>query len=340
MAMPKRALIAKSRIYAVHMEEITLSRPAPLLALVVPCYNEQETLPRTLEVLGALLADLKEQGRVHADSFALYVNDGSRDGTWPLLEQRHASDPSCRAVSFAANAGHQNAVWAGMVTARDWGVDCIISLDADLQDDIAAIPEMLDRYAEGNDIVYGVRNDRTSDTAFKRRTAHMFYGFMRWLNVPLIPDHADYRLVARPVLEALEGVREQSLFLRGLFPAMGFQNAKVYYMRQSRLAGESKYPFWKMVSFAWKGITACSVAPLRIAGLMSMLCMLAALGIGGISLIKYAMGETIQGWTSLIIVVLLMGSVQLFCLALVGEYLAKVFTEVRHRPRYIINKSL
>ena len=322
------------------MEEATLSRPAPLLALVVPCYNEEETLPRTLDALAGLLNDLKQQGRVHADSFALYVNDGSRDRTWEILEQRHAADPFCRAVGFAANAGHQNAVWAGMITARDWGVDCIISLDADLQDDIAAIPEMIASYAAGNEIVYGVRNDRSTDTAFKRRTAHMFYGFMRWLKVPLIPDHADYRLVARPVLEALDGIHEQSLFLRGLFPAMGFKSAQVYYVRQSRMAGESKYPFWKMVSFAWKGITACSAAPLRIAGLMSMLCMVAALSFSGVSLLKYAMGETIQGWTSLIIVVLLLGSVQLFCLALVGEYLAKVFTEVRSRPRYIIAKKL
>jgi len=322
------------------MEEAALSRPAPLLALVVPCYNEEETLPRTLDALADLLSDLKQQGRVHADSFALYVNDGSRDRTWEILEQRHAADPFCRAVGFAANAGHQNAVWAGMITARDWGVDCIISLDADLQDDIAAIPEMIASYAAGNEIVYGVRNDRSTDTAFKRRTAHMFYNFMRWLKVPLIPDHADYRLVARPVLEALDGIHEQSLFLRGLFPAMGFKNAQVYYVRQSRMAGESKYPFWKMVSFAWKGITACSAAPLRIAGLMSMLCMVAALAFSGVSLLKYAMGETIQGWTSLIIVVLLLGSVQLFCLALVGEYLAKVFTEVRHRPRYIIAKKL
>lgn len=317
-----------------------MSRSAPLLALVVPCYNEEETLPRTLDALAHLLDDLKKAGSVHPDSYALYVNDGSRDRTWELLEERHAADPFCRAVSFAANAGHQNAVWAGMVTARDWGVDCIISLDADLQDDIAAIPEMIASYAQGNDVVYGVRNDRTTDTAFKRRTAHLFYGFMRWLKVPLIPDHADYRLVARPVLEALDSVHEQSLFLRGLFPALGFKSAKVYYVRQSRMAGESKYPFWKMVSFAWKGITACSVAPLRIAGLMSMLCMLAAIAFSGVSLLKYVMGETIQGWTSLIIVVLLLGSVQLFCLALVGEYLAKVFTEVRHRPRYIIARKL
>ena len=317
-----------------------MSRTVPLLALVVPCYNEEETLPRTLDALAGLLADLKKQGRVHAESFALYVNDGSRDRTWELLEERHAIDPFCRGASFAANAGHQNAVWAGMLTARDMGVDCTISLDADLQDDIAAIPEMIDRYMEGNDIVYGVRNDRSTDTPFKRRTAHMFYGFMRWLKVPLIPDHADYRLVARPVLEALDEIHEHSLFLRGIFPALGFKSAQVFYMRQCRMAGESKYPFWKMVSFAWKGITACSVAPLRIAGLMSMLCMLAALAFSGVSLLKYAMGETIQGWTSLIIVVLLLGSVQLFCMALVGEYLAKVFTEVRQRPRYIIAKKL
>ena len=317
-----------------------MSRTAPLLALVVPCYNEEETLPRTMNALSDLMVDLKKQGLVHAQSFALYVNDGSRDRTWELLEERHSTDPFCRGVSFAANAGHQNAVWAGMVTARDMGVDCIISLDADLQDDIAAIPQMIAKYTEGNDIVYGVRNDRSTDTAFKRRTARMFYGFMRWLKVPLIPDHADYRLVARPVLEALDEIKEHSLFLRGLFPAMGFKSAQVYYMRQSRMAGESKYPFWKMVSFAWRGITACSVAPLRIAGLMSMLCMLAALAFSGVSLLKYMLGETIQGWTSLIIVVLLLGSVQLFCLALVGEYLAKIFTEVRHRPRYIIGKKL
>ena len=317
-----------------------MSRSAPLLALVVPCYNEEETLPRTLDALANLLDDLKAKGCIHPDSYALYVNDGSRDRTWDILEARHTADPHCRAVSFAANAGHQNAVWAGMVTARDMSVDCIISLDADLQDDIAAIPEMIDRYMEGNDIVYGVRNDRSTDTPFKRRTAHMFYRFMRWLKVPLIPDHADYRLVARPVLEALDEIHEHSLFLRGIFPALGFKSAQVFYMRQCRMAGESKYPFWKMVSFAWKGITACSVAPLRIAGLMSMLCMLAALAFSGVSLLKYAMGETIQGWTSLIIVVLLLGSVQLFCLALVGEYLAKIFTEVRHRPRYIIAKKL
>lgn len=315
-------------------------RPAPLLALVVPCYNEEETLPRTLDALSALLEDCKARGLVQPGSFALYVDDGSRDATWTLLEARHAADPFCRAVKFAGNAGHQNAVWAGMEAARTWGADCVISLDADLQDDIAVIPEMLARYAEGCDIVYGVRGSRETDTAFKRTTAHLFYGLMRRLHVNMIPDHADYRLVARPVLEALQGYGEQTLFLRGLFPTLGFATATVRYRRLSRQAGESKYPLRKMLSFAWRGITACSAAPLRLAGLMGLLCMLVALLLCAVSLWKYASGEALQGWTSLIIVTLMLGSVQLFCLAVMGEYIAKIFTEVRHRPRYIVEKTL
>ena len=316
------------------------SRPAPLLALVVPCYNEEETLPRTLNALAELLERCKAGGLIRPESYALYVDDGSRDRTWQVLEERHRHDPFCRGISFAANAGHQNAVWAGMDTARQWGADCIISLDADLQDDIGVIPEMLARYAEGCDIVYGVRKNRSSDTSFKRGTAHFFYRFMNWLNVRLIPDHADYRLVARPVLEVLPSYGEQTLFLRGLFPGLGFKSGKVYYARLSRQAGESKYPLLKMLSFAWKGITSCSAAPLRLAGLMSLLCMLAALAYSLVSLFQYMEGAVIPGWTSLIIVVLLLGSVQLFCLSVMGEYIAKIFTEVRRRPRYIVEKTL
>lgn len=316
------------------------ARPAPLLALVVPCYNEEETLPRTLTALAALLERCKAQGLIRPESYALYVDDGSRDRTWQLLEARHRQDPFCRGVSFAANAGHQNAVWAGMDTARQWGADCIISLDADLQDDIGVIPDMLARYGEGCDIVYGVRNDRSTDTAFKRGTAHFFYRLMGWLNVRLIPDHADYRLVSRPVLEALRSFDEQTLFLRGLFPSLGFKTDRVYYSRLSRQAGESKYPLLKMLSFAWKGITSCSAAPLRLAGFMSLLCMLAALVCCVFSFFRYLEGEVIQGWTSLMIVALLLGSVQLFCLSVMGEYIAKIFTEVRRRPRYIVEKTL
>lgn len=321
-------------------EELPEMRPRPVLALVVPCYNEEESLPATMDALSALLDDCKNRGLIDPKSYALYVDDGSRDRTWLILEDRHGVDAQCRAVKFAGNAGHQNAVWAGMAQARAWGADCIISLDADLQDDIQVIPQMIDAYCQGNDIVYGVRNNRDTDTAFKRTTAHLFYALMRGLKVSVIPDHADYRLVAGPVLDALKGYGEQNLFLRGLFPTIGFKSTTVYYKRLSRMAGQSKYPLRKMLSFAWRGITSCSVAPLRIAGLMSLVCMLLAFVICIISLCKYAAGDTIQGWTSLIIVSLLLGGVQLFCLAVMGEYLANIFTEVRKRPRYIIEKTL
>ena len=321
-------------------EESLKMHPAPLLALVVPCYNEQEILPATMQTLSRMLEECKDNEIIKNDSYVLYVDDGSRDQTWNLLEEKHINDKYCHAIKFAGNAGHQNAVWAGMAQARAWDADCIISLDADLQDDTRIIPQMVEEYCKGNDIVYGVRNNRETDTTFKRVTAHLFYAFMRWLNVSVIPDHADYRLVSRPVLDALEGYSEQNLFLRGLFPTIGFKSSKVFYKRLSRKAGESKYPLRKMLSFAWRGITSCSVAPLRVAGLMSLICMLLAFIMCIVSLFKYATGDTIQGCTSLIIVSLLLGGVQLFCLAVMGEYIAKIFTEVRHRPRYIIEKTL
>lgn len=322
------------------IEAIPQLRSAPVLALIVPCYNEEETLPRTYKTLSELIGDLKSKGLIRTESFVCYVDDGSKDSTWNLLSAYHAEDPFCRAIKFAGNSGHQNAVWAGMEMARSWKVDCIISLDADLQDDISVIEEMLDNYAQGCDIVYGVRNNRQSDTAFKRGTAHLFYALMAKLNLGIIPDHADYRLVSKPVLKALQGFEEHNLFLRGLFPVLGFKTAKVYYRRMSREFGTSKYPLKKMISFAWQGITSCSAAPLRIAGLMGIVCMALALIFCLVSLVKYAMGETLQGWTSLIIVTLFLGSVQLFCLAVMGEYIAKIFTEVRRRPRYIIEKIL
>lgn len=316
------------------------TRPVPCLALVVPCYNEQETLPTTIDALDVLMADCRRRGLIRENSFVCYVDDGSRDATWQILVNRHMRDTSCRAVKFAANAGHQNAVWAGMTECRKWGADCIISLDADLQDDISVIPQMLAEYVNGCDIVYGVRSNRSTDTAFKRDTAHLFYKLMAHLNVAIVPDHADYRLVSRRVLKILSSFHEQSLFLRGLFPILGFKTAKVYYSRLSRTAGISKYPLRKMLSFAWRGITSCSTAPLRTAGIMSFACMIIAFLTCLVSLYKYCMGETIQGWTSLMIIILLLGSAQLFCLAVIGEYIAKIFTEVRRRPRYIIEETL
>lgn len=316
------------------------TRQPPKLVLVVPCYNEEAILSDTMSTLSAMLEKYISEGLVTQESFICYIDDGSRDSTWELLLERHRMDHRCRAIKFAANAGHQNAVWAGMDQARKWGADCIISLDADLQDDIRAIPEMIGQYMQGCDVVYGIRKSRSTDTAFKRDTARLFYALMTRLRVGIIPDHADYRLVSRPVLKALRGFEEHSLFLRGLFPIIGFKTGKVYYDRLSRKAGESKYPLRKMLSFAWQGLTSCSAAPLRLAGLLSLACMLVAL-LGFIyTLYKYFAGEVIQGWTSLVIIILFLGSAQLFCLAIMGEYIAKIFTEVRHRPRYIIEKTL
>lgn len=321
-------------------KESLQTRPAPLLALVVPCYNEQETLPATFRALASLLADLKARGLIKKESFACYVDDGSKDETWRLLAERSETDPYCRAVKFAGNAGHQNAVWAGMDIACGWGVDCIISMDADLQDDISVAGRMIEDYMQGSEVVYGVRGNRPSDTVFKRETARLFYALMSKLDLGVIPEHADYRLVSRPVLNILKGFGERNLFLRGLFPAIGFKSSKVYYSRKNRELGESKYPLKKMISFAWQGVTSCSAAPLRIAGLLSLACMFIAILICIASFYKYWMGETIQGWTSLIIVCLFLGSIQLFCLAVIGEYIAKIFIEVRKRPRYIIEEVL
>lgn len=314
--------------------------PAPLLALVVPCYNEAPTLPRTLDALSALLHTLKQEGRIAEQSCALYVDDGSSDATWELIQARHAEDSFCKGVKFAGNAGHQLAVLAGMHAAQDWGADCVISLDADLQDDITIIPQMLDHYRAGHDIVFGVRDDRSSDTPFKRTTARAFYGVMRLLRVNLIPDHADFRLVSRPVLDALQNFSEQRPFLRGIFPSMGFSTARVTYRRLAREAGQTKYPVWKMLSFAWRGILSFSAAPLRLAGLFSLVGMVCALALAFKAICDYATGTVVSGWTSLMIAVLFMGSVQLFCLAVMGEYIARIFEESKGRPRYIVEKML
>jgi len=317
-----------------------INRHCPTLALVVPCYNEQATLPRTLNVLAALLEELQSEGRISSDSFALYVDDGSRDATWELISAAHADNPqSCRGLKFAGNAGHQNAVYAGLLQTRGMA-DCAISLDADLQDDISAIRPMLTHFTEGCELVYGVRNDRSSDTSFKRNTAHAFYRTMEILGVKLIPNHADFRLTSRPVLEALASYPEHNLFLRGIFPSMGFRSATVGYARLTRQAGESKYPFRNMLSLALSGVTSFSPLPLRLAGLLSVGTLLLALLESLRALWTHFTGGTVPGWTSLIIALLLLGSVQLFCLAVMGEYVARMFTEMKGRPRYLIEKIL
>lgn len=316
-------------------------RPAPFLVLVVPCYNEEAALPASMQTLSNLLDKLKADGQISQNSAICYVDDGSRDNTWEIIEKRHSIDPCCRGVKFAGNAGHQNALWAGLQVARAWGADCAITIDADLQDDISVISQMIADYRSGCEIVYGVRSSRGSDSWFKRRSAQWFYSLMSKLSVQIIPDHADYRLMARPALDALSSFEERNLFLRGLAPALGFKTSKVFYQRLPRTAGETKYPLRKMIALAWQGITSCSAVPLRIAGLMGFLCMLFSIALGIIFILrKYIIGAHMPGWTSLFVAILFMGAVQLFCLAVMGEYIAKIFTEVRHRPRYIIEKEL
>ena len=317
----------------------TLPHTAPVLALIFPCYNEEAVLPSSLVAAGELLRQMTEAGQIAQESFIVCVDDGSTDGTWNLISAMHEKDSRIQGVRFAGNAGHQNALLAGMsaVVSR---VDCAVTIDADLQDDIACIPHMVAQFMAGNHIVYGVREDRTTDTWFKRTTASLFYSGMASLGAPIIPNHADFRLVSKFAMQALEQYPESHLFLRSIFPGMKLRSSSIYYSRKVRLAGETKYPFWKMVSFAVRGFTVCSPAPLRLAGILSLLTLVIAIFQSGAALMAYFTGNTVPGWTSLTLLLLYLGSVQMFCLAILGEYIAKIFTEVKKRPRFMVEKEL
>jgi glycosyltransferase involved in cell wall biosynthesis len=311
----------------------------PVLAIILPCYNEESVLPSTIETVADLLEKMADDGSIAAGSFALFVDDGSLDATWDVIAEHHGRDPRIHGLRFAGNAGHQNALLAGMAAAEQ-KADCAVTIDADLQDDISAIPEMIRHFQAGSHIVYGVRRNRTADSWFKRTTADVFYACMRLLGAPIIPGHADFRLVSGFAMRAIGAYPESSLFLRSIFPGMKLRSSQVHYARKARTAGETKYPLRKMLSFACHGITVCSPAPLRLAAVLSILTLLFAVLQTGASLAAYFSGNTIPGWTSLMLITLYLGSVQLFCIALLGEYLARVFTEVKHRPRFVIEKEL
>ena len=315
------------------------SKTPPVLAIILPCYNEEQILPSTMEAIAALLKKMTDAGLVAAESFALYVDDGSLDATWSIIAEHHRKDARVHGLKFAGNAGHQNALLAGMATAAQ-RADCAITIDADLQDDISVIPEMLERFQAGSHIVYGVRGDRAADTWFKRSTANMFYTFMRLLGAPVIPGHADFRLVSAFAMRAVSEYAESNLFLRSIFPDMKLRSSRVHYARKARSAGETKYPLGKMLSFAFRGITVCSPAPLRLAAVLSVFTLFLALLQTIAALAAYFSGNTIPGWTSLMLITLYLGSVQLFCIALLGEYLARVFTEVKRRPRWLVETEL
>ena len=307
------------------------------LYIVVPCYNEQEVLPETVSRLRKKLDTLSAAGAISDESRIVFVNDGSKDRTWELITQYHHEDPHVQGIDLSRNRGHQNALLAGLMTVRD-RADCVISMDADLQDDIDAVDAMLEKYEDGCDIVYGVRSSRKKDTVFKRMTAEGFYRLLRSFGVEVVFNHADYRLLSSRVLQEFANFKEVNLFLRGMFPLVGFKSTSVYYERHERLAGESHYPLSKMLALAFDGITSLSVKPIRmITGLGLGVSVLSFIGVVW-AIVSQIMGRTIAGWASTVCLVCFMGGIQLVCLGVLGEYIGKIYMEVKARPRYIISE--
>lgn len=312
---------------------------ADVLYIVVPCYNEEEVLPETSARLKEKMSGLIAAGSIAENSRVLFVNDGSKDKTWQIISQLHDADPLFSGLKLSRNRGHQNALLAGLMTAKQYA-DMVISMDADLQDDIDAIDQFVARYYEGNDIVYGVRSSRATDTAFKRGTAQGFYKFMRLLGVDIVDNHADYRLMSKRALEALSQYSEVNIFLRGIVPQLGFPTAIVTYERKERFAGESKYPLKKMLSFAFDGITSFSVKPIRFVTVLGVVLFIFSLFMLIYALITKILGHTVAGWSTLMGSIWMIGGIQLLCLGLIGEYVGKVYSEVKRRPRYIIESFL
>ena len=310
-----------------------------ILYIVVPCYNEQEVLPITTPKLIEQLNALVEAQLIDKESRILYVNDGSIDNTWQLIEQYTQQHPQVCGVKLAGNVGHQNALLAGLEAASE-RADITISIDADLQDDVAVMRDMVQKYHEGCDIVYGVRRERKTDTWFKRNSALAFYKLMRRLGVKSVYNHADYRLMSRRAVKQLLNYRERNLFLRGIVPLVGYKTDSVFYDRSERLAGESKYPLSKMINFAVNGITSFSIKPVRMVLTLGIIFTLIALGILVYVLIAYFSGRTVSGWASLILSLWFIGGCVLIGLGIVGEYIGKIYIEVKDRPRYNIEKEI
>ncbi len=309
------------------------------LYVVVPCYNEEEVLPETSKRLKEKLNELIERSLIASDSRICFVNDGSADRTWEIIQSYHEEDPIFSGVNLSRNRGHQNALLAGMMTVMD-KADMIISMDADLQDDINAMDEMVEKYLEGCDIVYGVRSRRKTDTFFKRVTAESFYKLMDKMGAKTVFNHADYRLMSRRALEGLAGFGEVNLFLRGLVPMIGYKSDIVYYERGERFAGESKYPLSKMLQFAIEGVTSLSVKPIRYITALGFFVFAFSILILIYSFVRHYLGETIQGWTTLMVSIWAIGGLILLALGVVGEYVGKIYLESKGRPRFIIEEFL
>ncbi|MGG4397494.1 glycosyltransferase family 2 protein [Paenibacillus thiaminolyticus] len=311
----------------------------PILYMVVPCYNEEAVLPLTMQTLTGVLSRLVQDRVVSAESRILLVDDGSRDATWLTIVQERERNHWIAGLKLSRNAGHQKALLAGLMYAKNFA-DCVVSLDADLQDDVAVVRQFVEQFRDGCDIVYGVRDNRDNDTYFKRWSAEFFYKLMRRMGIPLVYNHADYRLMSRRALDYLSQFPESNLFLRGIVPLIGFPSSVVSYRRLERAAGVTKYPLRKMLSFAWDGITSFSMKPMRIVTALGFVSLGASALAGLYALLSKLLGQTVSGWTSLMLSVWFVGSVQLLGLGVVGEYIGKIYSEVKRRPPYIIEQVL
>ena len=309
----------------------------PVLYIVIPCYNEEKVLPITAPMFLKKIQDLSAAEKISQDSRVLFVNDGSKDNTWNIIKDLSKADPHYIGICQSRNRGHQNAVLAGLMEAKD-KCDITISIDCDGQDDINAMDAMVDAYLDGCEVVYGVRSKRDTDTFFKRFTAEGFYKLMNWMGAEVVFNHADYRLISSRVLQEFANFKEVNIFLRGMIPLVGFKSTSVYYERAERIAGESHYPLKKMLALAFDGITSLSVKPIRmITGFGVTVSILSFLGVLW-ALVSQLTGSTVSGWASTMCVICFMGGVQLVCLGVIGEYVGKIYMETKRRPRYIISE--
>lgn len=309
-----------------------------ILYIVVPCYNEQEVLPITSKIFIEKIESLYYADKISSQSRILFVNDGSKDNTWEIIKELSAKCEYVEGISLSRNRGHQNALLAGLMYAKDFA-DVTISIDCDGQDDINAMDEMIDAYLDGCDVVYGVRKNRASDTYFKRATAEFFYKIMKAFGAEIVFNHADYRLMSKKALEHLSSFEEVNIFLRGLVPLVGFKSTSVYYDRAERMAGKSKYPLRKMISLAINGITSLSTKPIRIVTVMGLIFSL--LGFAGViwAIVMSALDRVIDGWTSTVCIVSLFGGIQLLSIGIIGEYVGKIYLETKKRPKFIISEE-
>lgn len=309
------------------------------LYLAIPCYNEQEVLYDTTEKLTAKFDSMIDDGKITADSKIVYIDDGSKDKTWEIISELHKSNRYVNGIKMSRNRGHQNSLLGGMLTIKD-DCDCVISIDADLQDDINVFDKMVEDFENGSEIVYGVRSKRATDTAFKRMTAQGFYKILSLLGAEVVYNHADFRLMSRRALNALASFKEVNLFLRGLVPLVGYKSSIVEYERSERLAGESKYPLKKMLGLAWDGVTSLSMKPIRMITTLGVIVFCISILMLIYSVFMWAIGNTVSGWTSMTVSIWAIGGLQLLAIGVVGEYIGKIYMETKKRPRFIVDEQL